>query len=121
MKKTSELIWQDKQHQILLELIDQIDDNIVNDSVFRRLHDYAENHFMLEEEYMRQLNYPAIGEHIAAHNKFRFELNNMLQSFHDYDNGFRQALAEFLRGWLKGHIFGIDKELEDFILKSDVK
>lgn len=121
MKKTSELIWQDKQHQILLELIDHLDDSDVDDSVFRRLHDYAENHFMLEEEYMRQLNFPGINEHIAAHNKFRYELNSMMQSFHGYDNGFRTALAEFLRGWLKSHIFGIDKKLEEFILHSEVK
>jgi len=121
MKKTSDLIWQDKQHQILLELIDQLNGSDVDASVFRRLHDYAENHFMLEEEYMRQLNYPDMGEHVAAHNKFRYELNSMMQSFHSYDEGFRQALAEFLREWLKSHIFGIDKQLEDFILKSNVK
>lgn len=121
MKKTSELIWQDKQHQILLDLIDQINESDVDESVFRRLHDYAENHFMLEEEYMLQLDYPHMEEHVAAHNKFRYELNSMMQSFHSYDEGFRSALAEFLRGWLKGHIFGIDKQLEDFIVKSDVK
>ena len=90
-------------------------------SVFRRLHDYAENHFMLEEEYMIKLKYPKMQEHIEAHNKFRYELNSMMQSFHSYDNGFRKALSEFLREWLKGHIFGIDKQLEDFILKSDSK
>src|SRR5210317_871780 len=98
MKKTSELIWQDKQHQMLMELIDQLDDIEVDDTVFRRLHDYAEHHFMLEEEYMRQLEYPHTREHIAAHDKFRFELNAMMESFYSYDNGFRKALAEFLRG-----------------------
>lgn len=121
MKKTSELIWQDKQHQILLELIDQLHDTKVDASVFRRLYDYAENHFMLEEEYMIKLNYPKMKAHIDAHNKFRYELNSMMQSFHSYDDGFRQALAEFLREWLKGHIFGIDKQLEEFVLKSDAK
>lgn len=121
MKKTSELIWQDKQHQILLELIDQLNESNVDDSVFRRLYDYAENHFMLEEEYMSILKYPGMADHVAAHNKFRFELNSMTQSFHSYDESFRKALAEFLRGWLKSHIFGIDKQLEDFILKSDKK
>lgn len=121
MKKTSELIWQDKQHQILLELIDELNESQVDASVFRRLHDYAENHFVLEEEYMLQLNYPDMAKHVAAHNKFRYELNSMMQSFHSYDEGFRKALAEFLREWLNAHIFGIDKQLEDYILNSNKK
>jgi len=121
MKKTSDLIWQDKQHQVLFELIDQIHSAAANETVFRRLYDYAENHFTVEEEYMIQLNYPAFKEHIQAHDRFRVELDDMIQSCQDYDEKFRQALAEFLKNWLTSHIFGIDKDLEDFVLKSSQK
>jgi len=31
------------------------------------------------------------------------------------------VISTFLREWLKRHIFGIDKDLEDFILAADVK
>jgi hemerythrin len=121
MEKTSDLIWQDKQHQVLFDLIDQITSNVVDDTVFRRLYDYAENHFAVEEEYMKQLEYPDIARHIKAHDRFRSELDDMMLSCHQYDENFCIALAEFLRRWLKSHIFGIDKELEDFIQKSNYK
>lgn len=119
--KTSDIIWQDKQHQILLQMIDEIDSSDVDSRIFHRLQEFAEMHFSMEEEYMQQLDYPYIDEHIEAHNKFREELETMMQEFNDYDAIFRQALSEFLSGWLKGHILSIDKTLEDFILKSDVK
>jgi hemerythrin len=31
------------------------------------------------------------------------------------------SLSDFLYKWLKLHVFGIDKELEEFILKSEHK
>jgi hemerythrin len=121
MKKTSELIWQDKQHQVLFELIDQLESRNFDRSIFGRLYDYAEHHFSMEEFYMKELEYPGIEEHIIAHNRFRSELDDMLQMQHTHDEAFRQVLAEFLRNWLTGHIFGIDKDLEEFVLKSNRK
>ena len=121
MIKTSELIWQDKQHQVLFELIDLIESGNGNPSVFTRLTYYAENHFALEEEYMAQLGYPDIDTHIRAHDKFRYELNSMVKECHGFDDQFCLTLASFLRNWLTSHIFGIDKELEQFILDSDAK
>ena len=119
--KTSDIIWQDKQHQMLLKLIDQIDARIVDENIFERLQEYAENHFSMEEEYMRQLNFPLIDEHIQAHNKFRVELETMIDEFSEYDETFRQVISRILSDWLKGHILDVDKKLEDFILKSDAK
>lgn len=121
MIKTSELIWQDKQHQRLFELIDDINASHVDASVFRRLCDYAEHHFLLEEEYMIRLEYPHIDAHIAAHNKFREELNDMMRNYHQYDEAFRETLSMFLGEWLRGHVLGIDKDLEAFILESERK
>ena len=119
--KTSEIIWQDKQHQILLRLIKRIDARVLDDNVFQQLQEYAEMHFSMEEEYMKKLDYPHIEEHIYAHNKFRIELETMMEDFREYDECFRQALSEFLTQWLIGHIMSIDKKLEDFILNSDAK
>ncbi len=121
MKKTSELIWQDKQHQVLFELIDQINGKEVDARIFRQLFEYAENHFTMEEEYMKKLDFPGTKKHIRAHNKFRSELKSMMQDYKSYDDIFRQALSEFLSEWLKGHIFGVDKKLEEFILNSPYK
>ncbi len=121
MEKTSDLIWQDKQHQVLLDLIEEINSTQTDITVFRRLYDYAENHFTVEEEYMRQLGYPEMDAHIEAHDRFREELQDMMEACAQYDESFRAALAEFLHSWLVSHIFGIDKELEDFVQKSKFK
>lgn len=121
MTLTSELIWQDQQHQILFELIDEIKADNVDLSTFTRLIDYAEHHFSLEESYMQALEYPDYDNHLAAHNKFRSELLKMLDDHHHYDKGLRDMLADFLSEWLKRHIFGVDKKLEAFILSSERK
>lgn len=118
---TSELIWQDQQHQVLFELIDEIKADHVDLSTFTRLIDYAEHHFSLEESYMQMLGYPDYDKHLAAHNKFRSELLTMLDDQGDYDAQLRETLSNFLTEWLKRHIYGVDKKLELFILKSERK
>lgn len=121
MRKTSELIWQDTQHQVLFELIDALKYPSVKKEIFTQLTDFAENHFLLEEVYMGQLNYPRIDEHIAAHDRFREELQSMNQSASEFDAQMREALSIFLREWLTRHVFGIDKDLETYILNSSQK
>ena len=39
----------------------------------------------------------------------------------DMDATLQESLSTFLSEWLKLHVFGIDKEFEDFVLKSDSK
>ncbi|MDF2180851.1 hemerythrin domain-containing protein [Neptuniibacter sp. CAU 1671] len=121
MSKTSELIWQDQQHQRLFVLIDDIKCNHADAEVFSRLYEYAEHHFSLEEAYMQQLGYPECDQHTAAHNKFREELKRMQQEHHTYDAELRRLLSEFLTEWLTRHIMRIDKKLEEFIWSSAAK
>ena len=80
MQKTSDLIWQDTQHQVLFELIDRIKEEPFDPDILNRLKLYAEHHFILEETYMKQLDYPHIDAHIAAHNRFREELAAMMET-----------------------------------------
>ena len=121
MEKTSELIWQDTQHQELFRLIDSLKDPHRSVDIFTRLSSYANNHFLLEEAYMRQLNYPHIEAHIRAHNQFREELDDMVNNMETFDDRVKESISIFLREWLTRHVFGIDKDFEDFVLKSDVK
>ncbi|WNO09197.1 hemerythrin family protein [Teredinibacter sp. KSP-S5-2] len=121
MKKTSELIWQDHQHQMLFELIDQINNSADEADVFERLVAYAEHHFALEEAYMEKLNYPHKAQHIKAHNRFREELSEMVANQAFLDDSLRKSLSTFLSEWLKRHVFGIDKDFEQFVLQSKSK
>jgi hemerythrin len=121
MIKTSELIWQDTQHQILFKLIDQINEEPFDYEILVNLRLYAEHHFSIEEAYMVELNYPQAEEHIKAHDRFREELASLLESQDSINTALRKALSLFLSKWLNLHVFGIDKEFEAFVLKSKYK
>ncbi len=121
MQKTSDLIWQDTQHQALFELIDKIKEVPFDPEILIRLKLYAEHHFVLEETYMRRLNYPDADAHFDAHERFREELVAMLDTDPTMGRALQVSLSDFLYKWLKLHVFGIDKDLEDFVIKSNSK
>ena len=121
MQKTSEIIWQDTQHQVLFELIERIKVVPFDTEILVRLKLYAEHHFTLEEAYMHKLDFPGTEEHIRAHDRFREELEAMLETDPTMHEALQVSLSDFLYKWLKLHVLGIDKELEDFILNSKSK
>lgn len=121
MKKTSDIIWQDTQHQVLFELIEQIKIVPFDPEILNRLKLYAEHHFILEETYMRELGYPHIDAHLEAHDRFREELEAMMETDPTMHESLQVSLSNFLYEWLKLHVLGIDKQLEDFIVRSEHK
>ena len=121
MEKTSDVIWQDTQHQMLFRLLDEVGHTGRAEAVLHRLKFYAESHFGLEETYMELLDYPKREEHIRAHDRFRDELKTMINTPESRDIATRQIISTFLTEWLKRHIFGIDKELEAFLLENGVR
>jgi hemerythrin len=121
MRKTSDIIWQDTQHQVLFEILDLIKQPHADRQVLYQLEDYASNHFALEEMYMRVLDYPGRIEHMQSHARFRSEIAELLQDEQEFDDQFGEMVATFLTEWLTRHVFGVDKELEEFILNSSVK
>jgi hemerythrin len=67
------------------------------------------------------LGYPDKDEHIEAHDRFREELEAMMETDPTMGKVLQDSLSDFLYKWLKLHVLGIDKEFEDFLLKSDSK
>jgi hemerythrin len=121
MQKTSDLIWQDTQHQVLFELIEKIKEEPFDPEILTRLKLYAEHHFILEEAYMLELRYPHAAEHIDAHDRFREELEAMLETDPTLHRALQVSLSDFLYQWLKLHVLGIDKQLEEFVMNSSSK
>ena len=120
MRKTSEIIWQNAQHQVLFEILELIKQPGADARVLEKLRDYTENHFALEERYMAELEYPDRDEHVESHNRFRTEIDQLLGSGQP-DPAFMDIVGTFLTEWLTRHVFGLDKELEAFILRADAK
>ena len=121
MQKTSDLIWQDTQHQMLFVLIEQIKEVPFDRGILVKLKLYAEHHFLLEEIYMETLEYPGAANHLKAHNRFREELESMMEIEMTDSQLLQNSLSDFLYKWLKLHVLGIDKKLEDYILKSSAR
>ena len=121
MRKTSAIIWQDAQHQVLFEILDLLKEPTADREVLYKLEAYTEYHFALEEQYMRELDYPGRLAHEKSHEKFRREIAELVQVEQEPDAQFRDIIATFLTEWLTRHVFGVDKELEDFILRSSSK
>ena len=120
MKKTSELIWQDEQHQELFRIIDSLTTEDGRRAL-DRLRTYVDHHFSLEEAYMAQLNYPGTEAHIQAHRNFEKTVKDFLADQTFYDENFAKTLSAFATDWLTSHIMGIDKDFEAFVLKSERK
>ena len=121
MRKTSDVLWQDAQHQVLFEILDSISEPGADGKVLARLRDYTETHFALEELYMEQLSYPDRESHVQTHDKFRQEIDKLLHEGQEHDPVFMGIIATFLTEWLTCHVFGIDKDLEVFLLQADAK
>ena len=121
MRKTSNIIWQDAQHQVLFDILDLLKESEDGSGVLRRLEEYTETHFALEELYMKELDFPGRAEHVRSHDRFRQEISQLVQQGQEPDAVFREIIATFLTEWLTRHVFGIDKELEAFILQSEAR
>ena len=121
MRKTSAIIWQDTQHQLLFDILDDIKQPTADRKILLKLRDYTEFHFALEERYMEVLGFPDRQQHIESHNRFRVEVYRLLQETDEPDAAFREIIATFLTEWLTRHVFGVDKTLEAFILQSDIR
>ncbi|MFT5484996.1 MAG: hemerythrin [Halieaceae bacterium] len=121
MRKTSEIIWQDTQHQVLFEILDLVGHAQAGGEILSKLQFYTENHFAIEEQYMTLMNYPHREAHVYAHDQFRREMEQMMENHESHDEIFMQIISTFLTEWLTRHVFGIDKKLEEFILASKIK
>lgn len=125
--KTSDLVWQDAQHQDLLALVDILKHSPdVGIEILDKLTDYVTHHFSLEERYMEITHYPQAAVHIRAHRAFENKINLMKQSpqilKHGFkDDTFRHEITDFLNDWLIKHVLGLDKELEQHVMQSGIK
>ena len=125
--KTSDLIWQNTQHEELLEIMEAFKNSPEHGmELIEKLHMYVTHHFRLEEKYMEITAYPDIDRHIHLHRvfaekveKMQLSKNILEEGFHD--DAFRSQISDFLYDWLVNHLMGIDKELEAHIMKSDLK
>lgn len=117
----------DRQHRILVDTLIEAQTNLtgnLHDPLFeqitRDLLAYAIYHFDTEESLMRQHGYATaapdeMAAHLAQHRRFSEQVVALRSDGRDDKPGAREALLEFLRNWLVGHILTSDQQLGKFI------
>jgi len=114
----------DKEHQIFAGLVNKLiravdggmEDNYL-DRIIMEIQKYAEFHFVSEENYMIDLDYPELAEHQNQHimlmEKFTLALSYLelgKKSYHDF--------TEFLIDWFKNHTLTQDMSIVNFVNQS---
>ena len=111
----------DKQHKGLFKLSNEIynlvekgiDDHEHFRELFLALNDYGIEHFLYEEMYMQEQNYPDLKEHIKQHNKFSNKVRDLCVGI-DKETHIRD-IGEFVSTWLVEHVLNEDMEYKEFI------
>lgn len=118
----------DRDHQMLVEMIDELYDAMQNgnskkilNGIVERLTSYAKNHFMREEVILKSIGYQEYEEHKSEHNDFIKKVTGFKQKLDSGELAFSVEVASFLREWLKKHILSSDKKYVSEMKKFNVK
>ncbi len=108
----------DAQHEQLLVILNRLYDSISGERVSRivsdaidELNSYTGTHFSAEEAYMQEIGYGHAESHIAEHDCFRTNVNDLARLSENDRSKISNDLIEFLWEWLLNHILVVDRKL----------
>lgn len=117
----------DRQHESLIDLInrchnlikaDKLDKEIKN--VISQLHKYSEEHFALEEDYMRRAGYKQLQGHINQHWQFTKTVMDLEEQFDIEGKLKSEDIMYFLLDWLVDHILISDRQYTEALKNSGI-
>ena len=118
----------DDQHKVLFDIIRQanelVQEKLLYDKydeimdILNELHDYTEEHFREEEEYMKKIGYPGLPQQINAHEAFierlvKLDLGDM-NFIDDHQQEYLEDLIVYLLDWLSHHILMVDHKIAEW-------
>jgi len=112
----------DHQHQILINIINQIWRQLVHtsshspsvESLLEDLQGYTEVHFTAEEHLMHSFEYPHLARHQVSHREFVAHIQRARED-HLAGKPIALDLLHFLNDWLIHHIKVVDRDYANFI------
>ena len=111
----------DKQHQKLIEMINNLHDGMkagkgkeVLGDILANLVKYTEFHFKYEEKLFKQYVYPETLAHKRQHSDLVNQVQNYKKSFESGESVLSMEIMSFLKVWLMDHIVGSDKKYSTF-------
>ncbi len=73
-----------------------------------QLKDYIENHFITEEKFMEDINYPQIEKHKKIHQEYREKTQKIIEDYHSGKKQMAIYLVKFISDWIQNHILEED-------------
>jgi hemerythrin len=118
----------DDQHIKLIQMLNEFYDNITNRSNIENiskllisLKKYTQEHFSLEENYMKQYHYPLFNAHKREHDFFLAKVEGIEENLKNGKLVLSLDVTSFLFDWLKNHIKGTDKKYSDFFIENGIR
>ncbi len=84
------------------------------------LEEYVEGHFLREEMAMAAVNYPFLGEHLAAHEAFAAKAHQIAQDYRGGNKDIAGTISGLVERWIVGHIQTIDKQYCGYLTNENV-
>lgn len=117
----------DDQHKKLIEMINnfyshvskQPDINLIIELV-DGMKKYTMTHFITEERYMKQYNYPDYEAHKKEHTDFVSKVNALEEKLKSRTIVVSFEVTSFLKDWIKKHIQNTDKQYTKFFIEHGI-
>ena len=118
----------DDQHKVLLRLItdlfNRMEEGSGNDilsETLKKLIDYTEYHFGMEERNFNLYNYPGKAEHIHQHSQLVAKAKELHKGIQKNEGVLSIEVLDFLQSWVVNHINKTDKNYSDFFKGKPIK
>ncbi len=118
----------DNQHKKLLELLNELHDGVLNNkgddainSVLPKLLAYTKEHFVFEEKFMIESEFPGYDKHFQKHFELSEQVEQLCEDMRDGVVINQLELAVFLADWLKEHIMEEDMEYARYAVAKEAK
>lgn len=117
----------DKQHEKLVNLINQLHRNMKlrlgkdkAADILNELVDYTVTHFAFEEKLFKEHKYEDLTSHTIKHKELVAKVNDFNTKFTQGNAMLTMDLMDFLKDWLVNHIKGTDKKYAPFLKSKGV-
>lgn len=75
---------------------------------------YADYHFKAEEQYMREIEYYEVDDHIEYHKGFAYKLDEMKRIRYENQLELTRELIIFTGKWLLHHVLEVDRKYAEY-------